>query len=275
MATYSKTYRATAAPSIGSHWISDDVGNIYDEDENTYCQRNSFVGTTATSAIHINGFGINLPSYAVVNSVSVNSKLYAQNSYGYIYVYFMSDTNTSSSAAIAKTEIVKGASLALQYKTQTYTAAQLSAILTELGLHSGNVVDFLKAARVRYVCGSTGTSNACTTRVYDNNIVVNYTIPEFSITINAGTGGTVSGMSGTYEQGTNLSLTATPNAGYVFKQWSDGNTNATRTITVTANATYTAEFEKVYTSNLFVGTQRVTAYCGTQKMCAYCGTKKI
>ncbi|MBR6780486.1 MAG: hypothetical protein IKM24_05660 [Clostridia bacterium] len=110
--------------------------------------------------------------------------------------------------------------------------------------------------------------------IYELYLVVTYEVPSSVITVHAGTGGTVSG-GGEYENGTTATLTATPNVGYVFKQWSDGNTNATRTITVTANATYTAEFEKVYTSNLFVGTQRVTAYCGTQKMCTYCGTQKI
>ena len=53
--------------------------------------------------------------------------------------------------------------------------------------------------------------------------------------------GTVSG-GGTYPAGTTVTITATANAGYHFVQWNDGNTNASRTVTVTSNATYTAYF---------------------------------
>ncbi len=54
-------------------------------------------------------------------------------------------------------------------------------------------------------------------------------------------GGTVTG-SGTYEEGANVTITATANEGYTFIQWQDGNTESTRTIVVTGNATYTATF---------------------------------
>ncbi len=42
-----------------------------------------------------------------------------------------------------------------------------------------------------------------------------------------------------------ITLTATPNTGYKFVKWNDGVTTASRTITVTGNATYTAYFEKL------------------------------
>ena len=47
---------------------------------------------------------------------------------------------------------------------------------------------------------------------------------------------------GVYKTGTSLTLTVTPDAGYVFSQWSDGNSNNPRTVAVTADASYTAEF---------------------------------
>lgn len=67
----------------------------------------------------------------------------------------------------------------------------------------------------------------------------------YIITATAGTGGTVSG-GGTYEHGSNITLKAVPSAGYKFVKWSDGVTTATRTVTVTGDATYTAVFEKTY-----------------------------
>lgn len=57
--------------------------------------------------------------------------------------------------------------------------------------------------------------------------------------------GTVSG-GGTYNNQATATLKATAKTGYKFKQWSDGNTSATRTVTVTGNVTYTAYFEPIY-----------------------------
>ena len=51
---------------------------------------------------------------------------------------------------------------------------------------------------------------------------------------------------GTYKYGTTVTLTATANSGYRFVGWEDGETSATRKITVEGNATYTAKFEQYY-----------------------------
>lgn len=79
-----------------------------------------------------------------------------------------------------------------------------------------------------------------------------YTAPTFKISLTAGTGGTVSGA-GTYTVGSSATIKATPNSGYRFVKWSDGDTNATRTITKTTsdisanvtNLSYSAVFEKI------------------------------
>lgn len=67
----------------------------------------------------------------------------------------------------------------------------------------------------------------------------NYTITVQSAnpTMGSATGG------GTFPAGSNVTISATANAGYHFTQWNDGNTNATRTVTVNGNATYIATFE--------------------------------
>lgn len=66
---------------------------------------------------------------------------------------------------------------------------------------------------------------------------------QYKLTVTAGTGGTVSG-GGTYNYNASVTLKATANSGYHFVKWSDGNTSATRTVTVTKDATYTATFEQ-------------------------------
>ena len=59
-------------------------------------------------------------------------------------------------------------------------------------------------------------------------------------------GGTVTG-GGVYDSGTQIEVKATANSGYVFTQWSDGNTQNPRSVIVTANITYTAEFSRTFT----------------------------
>ena len=54
--------------------------------------------------------------------------------------------------------------------------------------------------------------------------------------------GTVSG-GGTYNEGSQVTITATAKSGYKFKEWNDGNTDNPRVITVTKDAIYTAHFE--------------------------------
>lgn len=70
------------------------------------------------------------------------------------------------------------------------------------------------------------------------------TIQQYTLTVLSANEamGTVTG-GGTYNEGSIVTITARSNAGYRFVQWSDGDTNASRTLTVTADATYVATFE--------------------------------
>lgn len=70
------------------------------------------------------------------------------------------------------------------------------------------------------------------------------TVNKYTLTVVNGSG------SGTYNYGTEVTLTASTIEGKTFSKWSDGVTTATRKVTVTANATYTAE----YTTNTYTVT---------------------
>ena len=76
---------------------------------------------------------------------------------------------------------------------------------------------------------------------YSFKIIWTYSIPTYTITVKAGKGGTVTG-GGTYQNQATATLTATANTGYDFVKWSDGITSESRTVSVTGDATYTAEF---------------------------------
>ena len=76
------------------------------------------------------------------------------------------------------------------------------------------------------------------------------------VTTSAGVGGRIQVTGGQYDKarkaykcvyGSELTLKANPDEGYRFAQWNDGNTNVTRTITVTADMTISATFTSVET----------------------------
>ena len=78
-----------------------------------------------------------------------------------------------------------------------------------------------------------GKTATCTVTVTSSRYI--------TVTSSDETMGTVTG-SGKYEYGSNVTIKATPNDGYVFSKWNDDNTDSERVITVVDNVTYTAYF---------------------------------
>jgi hypothetical protein len=69
-----------------------------------------------------------------------------------------------------------------------------------------------------------------------------------TLTVSAGDGGSVSTTGGTFASGTQVSITATPNAGYSFSGWSNGSTANPLAVTLNSNTTVTANFEVIVNS---------------------------
>ena len=105
------------------------------------------------------------------------------------------------------------------------------------------------------------SNNRLTKVVYDNGTTITYTFDALgnrtskkvtgstaiTYTISATVTPTGSGYvtgTGKYNSGVTVELNAIANAGYKFSKWSDGYTNNPRTITVTGNQSYTAQFEQ-------------------------------
>ena len=68
--------------------------------------------------------------------------------------------------------------------------------------------------------------------------------PQYTISVTSANTdqGTVSG-GGTYSEGSRVNISATPKAGYQFDKWNDGNTSATRTVSVSKNESFVAQFK--------------------------------
>ena len=67
---------------------------------------------------------------------------------------------------------------------------------------------------------------------------------KYNVTFTSGSGGSVTIPGGSYDSGTSVSVTATPNSEYVFVNWSNGSTQNPLSVTVTSNQSITANFEK-------------------------------
>lgn len=88
-----------------------------------------------------------------------------------------------------------------------------------------------------YVAPPTNTTNPTTTP----------TVNQYTLTVTVGDGGSVSTAGGTYNDGTSISITATPNEGYAFSGWS-GNSNFTEpsiTLVMDGNISITASFTQI------------------------------
>ena len=99
------------------------------------------------------------------------------------------------------------------------------------------------------------TSNPRTITISGNATYTAYFTNQHTITVLSGNQnmGSASG-GGTYAYNTTVTITATPNQGYEFTQWNDGNTSNPRTITITGSATYTAAFSPInYTITVVSG----------------------
>ncbi|MBR5188689.1 MAG: InlB B-repeat-containing protein, partial [Paludibacteraceae bacterium] len=93
-----------------------------------------------------------------------------------------------------------------------------------------------------FVKWSDGNTEATRTIVVTDNVTLTaeFAINVYTVTLTA-ENGTVTGA-GEYQHGQTANIAATPNEGYHFVKWSDGDTSAIRTIIVVSDLTLTAEF---------------------------------
>ena len=168
---------------------------------------------------------------------------------GYNFVKW-SDGNTNATRSITVTDnVTLTAEFAINVYTVTLTAE--NGTVTGAGEYQHGQTANIAATPAEgyhFVKWSDGNTEATRTIVVTDNVTLTaeFAINVYTVTLTA-ENGTVTGA-GEYQHGQTANIAATPAEGYHFVKWSDGNTEATRTIVVTDNVTLAAEFAiNVYT----------------------------
>ena len=81
---------------------------------------------------------------------------------------------------------------------------------------------------------------------YGSSSSTSTSVTQYSLTVTAGSGGSVSTSGGTYDDGSSVSITATPNDGYEFAGWNGSNsTSPTISLTIDSNTIIEALFTEI------------------------------
>lgn len=220
-----------------------------DTNEYTSGTTNEYKKTYDLRSIYTNYIRTNIPRYSTITKVtfSISAKQNLSLSSGSLTVYLSADDSLSSNVIIDKDNAVKKSYNTFTADITSYFISTGSLCGYVSGIDDGKLIRYIVIFAHSTVVRKHSVKNISLTFTYNDQ----YTI---STSASPGEGGSVSG-GGTKTAGTDITLTATPNTGYKFTQWSDGVTTATRTVTVTGNATYTAKFEKLkHTVSVSAGT---------------------
>ena len=60
-------------------------------------------------------------------------------------------------------------------------------------------------------------------------------LTQYTLTVTAGEGGSVSTQGGTYDEGSTVNIIATAGSGYIFQNWSNGSTDNPISVIVNQN----------------------------------------
>ena len=180
----------------------------------------------------------------------------ANNTYTYVFAGWFDTSASSGGTQLTtatkvtsnKTWYARWATTTRNY-TVTWNGNGGTPSKSSSSFHYNDVLGTLPTAtRTEHVFKGWSTSASGSVNVNESTKVTKdvtyyaiWQINRYKLIVNSSVGGTVTG-GGTYDYGTKVTLKATPSDGYHFVKWSDGDTNPTRTVTVTRSYTYVAIF---------------------------------
>lgn len=272
------TATLTATANSGYHFVSWQDGNTSNPRTVTVTADATFTATfaadapnpptpsdtcTITSLPYIMDFENGAPCWSLYNANGDTITWGLANGYGYnssVCAYISYAVNAddwlisppiavSGNLSVSWKAKVMSSSYPETYQVWVQTADTTVMVFSETLSSQNAFVD--RSANFTVPAGDTANvifryiSNDMYYLFLDNVVISNGSAPvqNYTLTVlsNNNAWGTVTG-GGTYTSGATATLTATANSGYHFVQWQDGVTSNPRTVTVTADATYTATF---------------------------------
>lgn len=178
-------------------------------------------------------------------------QLKAIPNHGYHFVQW----NDSVTASTRTVQLVSDTTFIAYFSPNQYTITVGSGnpsmgTVTGGGTYDyGSTITLVATAQEHYHLDHWSDGNTDNPRVLtvssDSNLVAYFTLDQFALTVNTNNPewGTVTGE-GTYDHGSVVTITATPVDNHRhFIGWNDGNTSATRTITLVSDTSFTAYFD--------------------------------
>ena len=224
-------------------------------------------GTGNNASITINYTG------TTASSVNLTTKAIASNkAHGTVSVsgyYLSSATAVSTRSAVSSTA---------SNATASTTLAPASTITFKATANSG--YDFIGWYDAESGGNQLSTNTTYTVK-YDisfagKTVYARFKEPTYAVTISAGANGTVSPTDSQQVGSTNVTIKATANAGYKFKNWTitggvaiANANNATTTITATATGTVKANFEEDLTSTWHIVGEPTSIFKGASTWAAH------
>ena len=268
VATGEMSVQANFSTAIATYNISEATGTLENSTSSRYTTWSSSevsglyltasYNSNAVEAISFNSGQVKLISAIYEDKTStyknpITYTLSAPDGY-VITAYSMTYKSSSSNFAMTVANAQMTQTLANRNEVLTLSATGLSAQNTEFTVNGANTNYAIQVQEFTVTLQSEGGAIPTPTQ---------YTI---TATANPGTAGSVTG-GGTFTEGATVTLTATPNSGYEFVNWTKGgievSTNATYSFTANASASYVANFQTAAATTFAVTTTANPAAGGT------------
>ncbi|MBO7570706.1 MAG: T9SS type A sorting domain-containing protein [Bacteroidales bacterium] len=249
---YNAVAEISATPAAHYHFL-------YWNDGNTENPRNVTVTENATYTAYfaVDQYTVTVaaddPSHGSVTGAgqylyNTNAIVYAVANEGFVFSSWSDNNTDNPRTAVIVSDTTFTANFVQAYHLSVVSADPTMGRVSGEGYYvSGTEVEISALPFEHYHFVSWNDDNTDATRTITVTEDVTYTATfapdRYTITVLSAdeSMGTVS-EGGEYDYNEVIQISATPADGYVFARWNDQNTDNPRSITVVANATYTAEF---------------------------------
>ena len=159
-----------------------------------------------------------------------------------------------------------------EYSIQVSTFdSQMGTAKVDYNTFCGNQISVTTNIGYHFVQWSDGDTDNPRSLVLtqDTTLTAEFAINTYTLTTKSNGNGNVTG-NGTYNHGENVIISAIADIGYQFIRWSDGNTDNPRTVVLTQDATFSAEFAQSFSGRC--GDNLYWAYNESDQSIAITGT---